>query len=66
MIRSLQHYALAVPDPEVGRQFFTDFGMEARDDDERVVMRCTGHDQDQLILLGGVKRMPIRYRLRPI
>ena len=28
-IRNLQHIALAVPDPTVGKKFYTDFGMEA-------------------------------------
>lgn len=55
-IRSLQHIALAIPDPGVGKQFYTDFGLEARDEGKRVVMRCQGRDQDQVILLEGRKR----------
>jgi len=31
--------ALAVPDATVGRKFYTDFGMEARESGKRVVMR---------------------------
>ena len=55
-IRSLQHIALTVPDAAVGKQFYGDFGLEARDDGKRVVMRCHGRDQDQVILLEGPKR----------
>jgi len=55
-IRSLQHIALAVPDPAVGRKFYTDFGMEARELGSRVVMRCAGRDQDQVVLVEGKKK----------
>ena len=55
-VRSLQHVALAVPDPAVGKQFYTDFGLEGRDDGKRVVMRCHGRDQDQVILVEGRKK----------
>ncbi len=61
MITSLQHIALAVPDPEVGCQFYTDFGMESRADGERVVMRCAGRDQDQIILIGGAERKRLHH-----
>ena len=55
-VRSLQHIALAVPDPALGKKFYTDFGMAGRDDGKRVVMRCHGRDQDQVILVEGKKR----------
>jgi catechol 2,3-dioxygenase-like lactoylglutathione lyase family enzyme len=55
-IRSLQHIALAVPDPEIGRQFYSDFGLEGRGRDNTIVMRCHGRDQDQVILVGGRTR----------
>jgi catechol-2,3-dioxygenase len=61
MIRSLQYFALEVPDLEVGREFYSDFGMEARDDGDRVVLRCAGHDQDQVVLLGGVERKRLHH-----
>jgi len=61
MIRSLQYFALAVPDIEVGCRFYTDFGMEAHDDGERVVLRCPGRDQDQILLLGGVERKRLHH-----
>lgn len=55
-IRSLQHFALAVPDPAKGRDFYTDFGLEGREDGKRVVMRCHGRAQDQVVLVEGPKR----------
>jgi len=55
-IRNLQHIALAVPDATVGKKFYTDFGMEGRDFDKRIVMRCQGRDQDQVVLVEGRKK----------
>ena len=55
-IRSLQHIALTVPDAAVGKKFYGDFGLEGRDDGKRVVMRCHGRDQDQVILVEGKKK----------
>ena len=55
-VRNLQHYALSVPDPEAGKQFYEDFGLEGRVDGNQVVMRCAGRDQDQVILIEGAKR----------
>ena len=55
-VRNLQHYALSVPDPEAGKQFYEDFGLEGRVDGNQVVMRCAGRDQDQVILTEGIKR----------
>jgi len=55
-VRSLQHIALTVPDAAVGKKFYGDFGLEARDDGNRVVMRCHGRDQDQVVLVEGNKK----------
>ena len=55
-IRSLQHVALAVPDPAAGRRFYEDFGLEAREEGRRVAMRCHGRDQDQIVLLEAPRR----------
>src|SRR6267378_6236396 len=55
-VRSLQHIALAVPDATVGKKFYTDFGMEGRELGKRIVMRCQGRDQDQVILVEGKKK----------
>ena len=61
MIRSLQYFAFAVPDPEVGRSFYTDFGMEGESVGNSVVMRCAGRDQDQVVLLDGAKRKRLHH-----
>ncbi|HXJ16515.1 MAG TPA: VOC family protein, partial [Candidatus Polarisedimenticolia bacterium] len=55
-IRNLQHIALTVPDATVGRKFYTDFGMDAREENRRIVMRCHGRDQDQVVLVEGKKK----------
>jgi catechol 2,3-dioxygenase-like lactoylglutathione lyase family enzyme len=55
-IRSLQHYALTVPDVEIGKAFYTDFGLIARDEADRAVLRCDGREQDQVILLEGPRK----------
>ena len=55
-IRSLQHVALSVPDPAVGKQFYSDFGMHAHERGNHIAMRCEGRDQDQIVLLPSVKK----------
>jgi catechol 2,3-dioxygenase-like lactoylglutathione lyase family enzyme len=55
-IRSLQHFALAVPDPAVGRRFYEDFGLEGRESGSRVTLSCRGRAQDQVILVEGPRR----------
>jgi len=55
-VRSLQHVALAVPDPAIGRQFYSDFGLEAREDGKSVAMRCYGRAQDQVVMVEGPKK----------
>ena len=56
MIRNLQHFALAVPDPEVGRAFYESFGLDGAARGNAMVMRCHGRDQDQVVLLEGPRR----------
>ncbi len=56
MIRNLQHFALAVPDLEAGRRFYETFGLEASERGNRLALRCTGRDQDQILLTQGSKR----------
>ena len=55
-VRSLQHIALAVPDPAIGKRFYSDFGLEGREDGRHVVMRCHGRDQDQVVLVEGPRK----------
>jgi len=56
MITSLQHFALAVPDPDVGRRFYEDFGLVAEARGDTAVLRCVGRAQDQVLLLPGAKK----------
>jgi catechol 2,3-dioxygenase-like lactoylglutathione lyase family enzyme len=55
-IRNLQYIALTVPDITVGKKFYTDFGMDAREEGSRIVIRCDGRNQDQVILVEGKKK----------
>lgn len=55
-VRSLQHVALAVPDPAVGARFYADFGLEARENGRSIAMRCFGRDQDQVVLVEGARK----------
>jgi len=66
-IRSLHHIALEVPDPAKGRRFYEDFGLQGREEGKRIVMRCDGRDQDQVILVEGRKRRQhhIAFSARP-
>lgn len=55
-VTNLQHFALAVPDPAIGRDFYQTAGMEAVDRGNQVAMRCVGRDQDQILLVEGPRR----------
>lgn len=55
-VRSLHHVALTVPDAAVGKKFFADFGLDAREDGKRIVLSCRGRDQDQMVLVEGPKK----------
>lgn len=61
MIRSLQYFALSVPDPEVGKDFYQDFGLEGETVGDTAVMRCAGRDQTQIILRGGVAKKSLHH-----
>jgi catechol 2,3-dioxygenase-like lactoylglutathione lyase family enzyme len=56
MIRSLRYFTFAVPDPEVGKAFYTDFGLVGETRGDAAVMHCAGRDQDQIALIDGAKR----------
>ena len=42
MIRSLQHFAMTVPDVEAGRRFYETFGLEGEARGNRLALRCAG------------------------
>jgi catechol 2,3-dioxygenase-like lactoylglutathione lyase family enzyme len=56
MIRSLQHVALTVPDLEVGRAFYSAFGLEPRALGNDLAFRCAGRAQDQIRLIEGPRK----------
>lgn len=56
MIRSLQHVGLTLPDPDQARKFYSAFGLEVNERDGRIVARCAGRAQDQVIVAEGQKR----------
>jgi catechol 2,3-dioxygenase-like lactoylglutathione lyase family enzyme len=55
-VQSLLSYALAVPDIEAGRRFYTIFGLEAQERGDALALRCFGRDQDQVHLVEGGRR----------
>jgi len=56
MIQSLHSLMLSVPDLEVGKNFYTCMGLNARLEGEAYVFRCEGRDQDQLRLIKGPQK----------
>ena len=55
-VRNLQHVAMCVPDLDVGRRFYTDFGLEAEERGNDVILSCEGRAQDQLQLIEGAPK----------
>ena len=55
-VRNLQYVAMQVPDLDVGRRFYTDFGLEAQKRGNDLILKCVGRNQDQLKLLEGSKK----------
>ncbi|MAF48638.1 MAG: VOC family protein [Rhodospirillales bacterium] len=52
-IRSIQHFALTVPDLNAGRQYYNDIGLIAEERDGAIVAHCDGRQQDEVILFEG-------------
>ena len=55
-VTNLQHFALTVPDPAVGRDFYQAAGLDAIERGDQIAMRCAGRDQDQVLLVEGPSR----------
>lgn len=55
-IRNLQHFSMTVPDLEIARVFYQDFGLHTFYRDGTLVCRCFGRDQDQIILTQGPRK----------
>jgi catechol-2,3-dioxygenase len=57
-VTGLLYVGLEVPSLDVGQQFYGQFGLELGERADSLVFRCTGRDQDQLILgEGPAKRL---------
>lgn len=50
MIRCLQHVGITLPDPQLAARFYSVFGLEVSEDRGRVVARCAGRAQDQMVV----------------
>lgn len=55
-VRSMQHLGMALPDIEVARRFYADFGLEMTTRGDLMVARCFGREQDQIVITEGHKK----------
>lgn len=55
MIRSIQHVALTLPQPDDARRFYTAFGLAISERDGKLIARCEGRDQDQVVVAEGAR-----------
>jgi catechol 2,3-dioxygenase-like lactoylglutathione lyase family enzyme len=56
MIRSLQHVGLTLPNPDQAAKFYAAFGLEVTESAGRVIARCAGRAQDQVVISEGARR----------
>jgi len=56
MIRSLQHVAITLPDPQQAARFYTAFGLEVADAGAGIAARCFGRTQDQIVVAESARR----------
>jgi catechol 2,3-dioxygenase-like lactoylglutathione lyase family enzyme len=56
MIRSLHHVGLTLPEPKEGGDFYAAFGLDLEDTGGKLVARCHGRDQAQVVITEGPKR----------
>ena len=57
-VHSLDHFALAVPDLGVARDFYETFGLDARDDGDRLELRVHGNPHCWgIVVKGEAKRL---------
>lgn len=55
-VRHLHHFALGVPDVQVQKTFYEDFGLTGKTAGNGAIMRCVGRDQDQVVLVESKER----------
>ena len=54
-VKHLHHVTLAVPDVATQKLFYEDFGLIGKSVGDRVVLRCKGRKQDQVIVIPDKK-----------
>jgi catechol 2,3-dioxygenase-like lactoylglutathione lyase family enzyme len=55
-VKGLLHYGLQVPSLEVGKQFYSDFGLQVSERDGALGIRCDGREMDQALLTEGTRK----------
>jgi catechol-2,3-dioxygenase len=55
-VSGLLNCGLQIPSLEAGRSFYKDFGLEVSEQGNALAVRCTGRDQDQVILTEGPRK----------
>jgi catechol 2,3-dioxygenase-like lactoylglutathione lyase family enzyme len=56
MIRSLQHVGITIPQPQEAALFYRAFGLDVGEVGGRVVARCAGREQNQVVVSEGARR----------
>ncbi len=52
-VRNFQYFMMTVPNLEVGRRFYADFGLDTKERSGRIICSCYGRNQDQVVLVEG-------------
>lgn len=60
-VHSIDHFALAVPDLEEARRFYTLFGLDVRDEDGGLGLYTFGHNHCWGTVTGGAQAKHLRY-----
>ncbi|MEV0286945.1 MULTISPECIES: VOC family protein [unclassified Kribbella] len=55
-VKGLLQYGLQVPSLEVGRVFYTDFGLQVAERGCALAVRCDGREMDQALLTEGSRK----------
>ncbi len=56
MIRSLHHVGLTLPKPQEAGDFYSAFGLDTEEAGGKIVARCQGRAQAQVVITEGPKR----------
>lgn len=55
MIRSIQDFSLRLVDRRVGEAFYGEFGLLAREEEDRTLLFCPGRSKPQIRLSQGIQ-----------